>query len=224
MSKDNKKIEDNLIQSSTRSQLSELDKYKTKIVDKKIENNKMFSLVSGAVAAMSATTVMSNILIENYATVIQNTGTLLAMVVYSLGNYLMYKKAKEEKQIILADPQQEINVINMLKNKLDLLKVRLAQRKLQQATMATAGTGFIGSFVASFFMQPTNIEGINTLAIFGAAMAGAVGACSVATAIREKKNIEYYQTEIADTEKQIKEEQEKQQPNEELKGQQMTLK
>ena len=116
----------------------------------------------------------------------------------------------------------------MLKNKLDLLKVRLSQRKLQQATMATAGTGFIGSFVASFFMQPTNVEGINTLAIFGAAMAGAVGACSVATAIREKKNIEYYQTEIADTEKQIKlaetKEEATQEPIVEEQGTQKTLK
>ena len=93
----NNEIKDNSIQESTRTQLSKLDEHRTKLIDTKIKRNKEFSIVSGAVAAMSATTVIGNLFMQNYQVSAQNTGTLIAMIAYSIGNYLMYKKATEEK-------------------------------------------------------------------------------------------------------------------------------
>ena len=199
-----KKIEDNAQQASTRKQLSKLDEQRTSLIDKKIQRNKDFAIVAGAVASMSAATALGNILIPNYQIAIQNSGTLLAMITYSLGNYLMYKKAKQEKEIVLSDPEEEINLINMLRNKLELLKVRISYNKLQQATMATASAGFLTSFVSSFFMQPANIEAANTLAVVGSAMAGAVGVASAVTAYNQNKYIKYYKDEITETEEQLK--------------------
>lgn len=199
-----KKVEDNAQQASTRKQLSKLDEERTKFIDKKIQRNKDFAIVAGAVAAVSATTVLGNIIIPNYQVAIQNSGTLLAMITYSLGNFLMYRKAKQEKEIVLSNPEEEINLINMLRNKLELLKNRVAYNKLQQATMATASAGFIASFISSFFMQPANIEAANTLAVVGSAMAGAVGVASAFTAYNQNKYIKYYQDEITETEDQLK--------------------
>ena len=79
-----KKVEDNAQQASTRKQLSKLDEERTKFIDKKIQRNKDFAIVAGAVAAVSATTVLGNIIIPNYQVAIQNSGTLLAMITYSL--------------------------------------------------------------------------------------------------------------------------------------------
>ena len=199
-----KKVEDNEKQVSTRQQLSKLDEYRTKFIDTKIKRNKEFAIVAGAVAAVSATTVLGNIIVPNYQIAAQNSGTLIAMVAYSLGNFLMYRKAKQEKEIVLSNPEEEINLINMLRNKLELLKNRVAYDKLQQATMATASAGFITSFISSLFMQPTNVEAANTLAVVSAAMAGAVGVASAMTAYKQNKFINYYKEEITGTEAQLK--------------------
>lgn len=223
-----KKVEDNEKQASTRQQLSKLDEHRTKIIDTKIQRNKEFAIVAGAVAAVSATTVLGNIIIPNYQIAAQNSGTLIAMIAYSLGNFLMYRKAKEEKEIVLSNPEEEINLINMLRNKLELLKNRVAYNKLQQATMATASAGFITSFISSFFMQPANIEAANTLAVVGSAMAGAVGVASVMTAYKQNKFINYYKEEITETEAQLKlaeaKEEATQEPIVEEQGTQKTLK
>ncbi|MGN0966826.1 MAG: hypothetical protein ACI4OP_04460 [Candidatus Coprovivens sp.] len=199
-----KKVEDNEKQVSTRQQLSKLDEYRTKFIDTKIQRNKEFAIVAGAVAAVSATTVLGNIIVPNYQIAAQNSGTLIAMVAYSLGNFLMYRKAKQEKEIVLSNPEEEINLINILRNKLELLKNRVAYDKLQQATMATASAGFITSFISSLFMQPTNVEAANTLAVVSAAMAGAVGVASAMTAYKQNKLINYYKEEITGTEAQLK--------------------
>lgn len=223
-----KKVEDNEKQVSTRQQLSELDEYRTKLIDTKIQRNKEFAIVAGAVAAASATTVLGNIIIPNYQIAAQNSGTLIAMIAYSLGNFLMYRKAKQEKEIVLSNPEEEINLINMLRNKLELLKNRVAYDKLQQATMATASAGFITSFISSLFMQPTNIEAANTLAVVSAAMAGAVGVASAMTAYKQNKFINYYKEEITETEAQLKLaeaiEEPTQEPFVEEQGTQKTLK
>lgn len=223
-----KKVEDNEKQASTRQQLSKLDEHRTKFIDTKIKRNKDFAIVAGAVAAVSATTVLGNIIIPNYQIAAQNSGTLIAMIAYSLGNFLMYRKAKQEKEIVLSNPEEEINLINMLRNKLELLKNRVAYNKLQQATMATASAGFITSFISSFFMQPANIEAANTLAVVGSAMAGAVGVASAMTAYKQNKFIKYYQDEIAETEAQLKlaeaKEEATQEPIVEEQGTQKTLK
>lgn len=223
-----KKVEDNEKQASTRQQLSKLDEHRTKIIDTKIQRNKEFAIVAGAVAAVSATTVLGNIIIPNYQIAAQNSGTLIAMIAYSLGNFLMYRKAKQEKEIVLSNPEEEINLINMLRNKLELLKNRVAYNKLQQATMATASAGFITSFISSFFMQPANIEAANTLAVAGSAMAGAVGVASAMTAYKQNKFINYYKEEITETEAQLKlaeaKEEATQEPIVEEQGTQKTLK
>lgn len=223
-----KKVEDNEKQASTRQQLSKLDEHRTKFIDTKIKRNKEFAIVAGAVAAVSATTVLGNIIVPNYQIVAQNSGTLIAMIAYSLGNFLMYRKAKQEKEIVLSNPEEEINLINMLRNKLELLKNRVAYNKLQQATMATASAGFITSFISSFFMQPANIEAANTLAVVGSAMAGAVGVASAMTAYKQNKFINYYKEEITETEAQLKlaaaKEEATQEPIVEEQGTQKTLK
>lgn len=223
-----KKVEDNEKQASTRQQLSKLDEHRTKFIDTKIKRNKEFAIVAGAVAAVSATTVLGNIIVPNYQIVAQNSGTLIAMIAYSLGNFLMYRKAKQEKEIVLSNPEEEINLINMLRNKLELLKNRVAYNKLQQATMATASAGFITSFISSFFMQPANIEAANTLAVVGSAMAGAVGVASAMTAYKQNKFINYYKEEITETEAQLKlaeaKEEATQEPIIEEQGTQKTLK
>ena len=223
-----KKVEDNEKQASTRQQLSKLDEHRTKFIDTKIKRNKDFAIVAGAVAAVSATTVLGNIIIPNYQIAAQNSGTLIAMIAYSLGNFLMYRKAKQEKEIVLSNPEEEINLINMLRNKLELLKNRVAYNKLQQATMATASAGFITSFISSFFMQPANIEAANTLAVVGSAMAGAVGVASAMTAYKQNKFINYYKEEITETEAQLKlaeaKEEATQEPIVEEQGTQKTLK
>ena len=226
MSKDNKKIEDNPIQESTRTQLSKLDEHRTKLIDTKISRNKTFAIVSGAVAAMSATTVIGNLFTQNYQVSAQNTGTLIAMIAYSIGNYLMYKKATEEKAIVLSNPEEEINMINLLKNKLELLKNKLEYNKIQRATMATAGAGFLTSFAASFFMQASDLSSVNTLAIIGSAMAGAVGVGAVSLAKKQKSMIGFYAQEIADTERDLAKEEKKLKPTEEVVEQpvQKTLK
>lgn len=223
-----KKVEDNEKQASTRQQLSKLDEHRTKLIDTKIKRNKDFAIVAGAVAAVSATTVLGNIIVPNYQIAAQNSGTLIAMIAYSLGNFLMYRKAKQEKEIVLSNPEEEINLINMLRNKLELLKNRVAYNKLQQATMATASAGFITSFISSFFMQPANIEAANTLAVVGSAMAGAVGVASAMTAYKQNKFINYYKEEITETEAQLKlaeaKEEATQEPIIEEQGTQKTLK
>lgn len=223
-----KKVEDNEKQASTRQQLSKLDEHRTKFIDTKIKRNKDFAIVAGAVAAVSATTVLGNIIVPNYQIAAQNSGTLIAMIAYSLGNFLMYRKAKQEKEIVLSNPEEEINLINMLRNKLELLKNRVAYNKLQQATMATASAGFITSFISSFFMQPANIEAANTLAVVGSAMAGAVGVVSAMTAYKQNKFINYYKEEITETEAQLKlaeaKEEATQEPIVEEQGTQKTLK
>ena len=223
-----KKVEDNEKQASTRQQLSKLDEHRTKFIDTKIKRNKEFAIVAGAVAAVSATTVLGNIIVPNYQIAAQNSGTLIAMIAYSLGNFLMYRKAKQEKEIVLSNPEEEINLINMLRNKLELLKNRVAYNKLQQATMATASAGFITSFISSFFMQPANIEAANTLAVVGSAMAGAVGVVSAMTAYKQNKFINYYKEEITETEAQLKlaeaKEEATQEPIVEEQGTQKTLK
>ena len=223
-----KKVEDNEKQASTRQQLSKLDEHRTKFIDTKIKRNKEFAIVAGAVAAVSATTVLGNIIVPNYQIAAQNSGTLIAMIAYSLGNFLMYRKAKQEKEIVLSNPEEEINLINMLRNKLELLKNRVAYNKLQQATMATASAGFITSFISSFFMQPANIEAANTLAVVGSAMAGAVGVASAMTAYKQNKFINYYKEEITETEAQLKlaeaKEEATQEPIVEEQGTQKTLK
>lgn len=223
-----KKVEDNEKQASTRQQLSKLDEHRTKLIDTKIQRNKEFAIIAGAVAAVSATTVLGNIIVPNYQIAAQNSGTLIAMIAYSLGNFLMYRKAKQEKEIVLSNPEEEINLINMLRNKLELLKNRVAYNKLQQATMATASAGFITSFISSFFMQPANIEAANTLAVVGSSMAGAVGVVSAMTAYKQNKFINYYKEEITETEAQLKlaeaKEEATQEPIVEEQGTQKTLK
>ena len=195
-----------------KEELSEIEKYKTRFIDEKIKNNKTIAVLAGAVVPMSAATAIGNIIVSNYQIAVQNTGTMLAMIAYTVGNYLMYKQDLKEREIILKDSPEDFNMINLLKNKLELLKVKIKQSKIQQATMAVASTGFITSFASSLFMEPTQTSATNSIKVIVAALTGVVGVACAATAIKQKSTIDYYKLEMADTEEQLNEEITEEQP------------
>lgn len=199
----NNETQESPIQKETRKTLEKLEENKKLFTSRTLAYSKNIAIISGAVASLSATTILANIMIENYQNAIQNSGALISMLVYTIGNFYHYKYTKKEMEIPFILKTEEMNTINLLKNKLELLKTKCKQSQIQQATSTVAGVGFTSSLVASLFSATNDIEALNVLTVLSAALAGGVGILSFKTASKHKDNKNYYKLEKKNTEKEL---------------------
>lgn len=196
------------MEDQTKSELDKWQKMQNQLVDQKIKNNKTLATVAGCVGAVNILVVVGSLALGDWQMFAQNTGTVIAMSSYAVGNALMAKEAKKEKQLTIMSPEEKLNIIDVLRNKLQILKSKCTQTQLQQYTATGATVGFATSFIASLF---TNVEAmadrIPAIVVIGGALSGVVAVASAWLAKTQSKRVKYLKEDITETEQELEEQQ-----------------